>query len=303
MTKTEAISQRYRGLDIWADEEILEALWEGQARAIAAVRPAMPAIAGAARAIAQRLGVDGRIIYAGAGSSGGLAALDGMELGPTFGWPNERVVLIVAGGEALKPGAHGNAEDDAAEAERRMAALKPGAADVLIVVAASGSTRFSLAAVEAARRAGSLTVGLANNPGAPLLSLVDYPILLDSGAEVISGSTRMNAGTAQKAALNLLSTLAMIRLGHVYDGLMVNLRVENAKLHERAVGMLTDITGCRREAAAHSLEQCGGHVKSAALVLNGAAPAEASHLLAQAGGDLRRALIKLAARGGRSGIS
>jgi N-acetylmuramic acid 6-phosphate etherase len=297
MTKTEAISSRYRGLDLWADEDILDALWEGQARAVASLRAALPDLAAAARAIAARLGASGRIIYAGAGSSGGLAALDGMELGPTFGWPNERTHLIVAGGEALRPGAHGDAEDDAAEAKRRIVALRPGATDALIAVAASGTTAFTLAAVEAAAGAGALTAGIANNPGAPLLARVDHAILLDSGPEIVSGSTRMNAGTAQKAALNLLSTLTMIRLGHVYDGLMVNLRVENAKLRERALGMLVEITGCRRDAAADSLDRCGGQVKPAVLVLGGAAPAEADRLLEEAGGNLRVALGRLAASG------
>jgi N-acetylmuramic acid 6-phosphate etherase len=300
MTKTEAISSRYRGIDLWADEDILDALWEGQARAVAALRGALPSLAGAARGMAARLGATGRIIYVGAGSSGGLAALDGMELGPTYGWPNARTHLIVAGGEVMQPGAHGEAEDDAAEGKRRVGALRPGPADALIAVAASGTTSFTLGAVEAAAGAGALTVGIANNPGAPLLACVDHPILLDSGPEIISGSTRMNAGTAQKAALNLLSTLTMIRLGHVYDGLMVNLRVENAKLRERAIGMLVDITGCRRDAAADSLERCGGQVKPAVLVLDGAAPAEADRLLEEAGGNLRVALGKLAASG-RSG--
>ena len=299
MTRTEAISSRYRGLDLWAEEDILEALWEGQARAVAAVRGALPALAGAARAIAERLGGSGRIVYVGAGSSGGLAALDGMELGTTFGWPNERVHLIVAGGETLQPGTHGGAEDDAATAERRIAALDPGPADALIAVAASGTTAFTLGAVAAAAAAGALTIGIANNPGAPLLARVDHPVLLDSGPEIISGSTRMNAGTAQKAALNMLSTLVMIRLGHVYDGLMVNLRVENAKLRERALGMLVDITGRGREAAADSLRRCDGQVKPAALVLAGAAPAEADRLLAETGGNLRAALGRLAV-GGRA---
>jgi N-acetylmuramic acid 6-phosphate etherase len=300
MTKTEAISSRYRGIDLWADEDILDALWEGQARAVAALRGALPSLAAAARAMAARLGTAGRIIYVGAGSSGGLAALDGMELGPTYGWPNARTYLIVAGGEVMQPGTHGEAEDDAAEGKRRVGALRPSPADALIAVAASGTTAFTLGAVEAAAGADALTVGIANNPGAPLLACVDHPILLDSGPEIISGSTRMNAGTAQKAALNLLSTLIMIRLGHVYDGLMVNLRVENAKLRERAIGMLVDITGCLRDAAADSLERCGGQVKPAVLVLGGAAPAEADRLLEEAGGNLRVALGKLAASG-RSG--
>ena len=175
------------------------------------------------------------------------------------------------------------------------------AGDVVIAVAASGSTAFTLAAARAARRGGALTIGIANNPDTPLLDESDHPILLDSGAEVINGSTRMGAGTAEKAALNLLTTLAMIRLGHVYDGLMVGLRVENAKLRERAIAMLVEITGCPPEAAAETLARSADSVKAAALRLKGARPEEADRLLDKAGGNLRIALGSLAAERGGPG--
>ena len=301
MNRTEGINHRYRGLDTWADRDVLQALWEGQWRAIECVRPALPALAAAARAIAERVGGQGRLIFVGSGSAGRLAGLEAMELGPTFGWPDDRIHLLLAGGETLSPGGHGAVEDDAADGERRIAALAPGAADVAIAVAASGSTAFTLAAARAARKAGALAIGLANNPGTALLASVDHPILLDSGAEVISGSTRMAAGTAQKAALNLLSTLAMVRLGHVYDGLMVDLRVENAKLRDRAVGMLVEIAGCPREAAAEALARAGGSVKAAALCLKGARIEETGRLLAEAGGNLRTALGRLAEQASRTG--
>ncbi|MDJ1158171.1 N-acetylmuramic acid 6-phosphate etherase [Chelatococcus sp. SYSU_G07232] len=293
MGQTESICSRYRGLDTWSDEDILDAFWEGQLRAVAAVREARAALAEAARAMAGRLGEDGRIIYVGAGSSGRLGALDAVELGPTFGWPDERIVLLLAEGARLEPGLSGSFEDDAERGGAAMRALVPGASDVVIALAASGRTPFTCAAAEAAAEAGALVIAFANNADAPLFRSAGVAVLLDTGPEIISGSTRMGAGTAQKAALGLLSSLAMIRLGHVYDGLMVNLRVENAKLRERALGILTDITGCPQDAAARALDACGGRIKPAVLVAKGAAPSQADRLLRQAGGNLRKALGQL----------
>lgn len=303
MNRTEGINHRYRGLDTWPDGDVLDALWEGQRRAVDCLRPALPAIAAAARAMAERLAVpEARLVFAGAGSAGRLAGIEGMEIGPTFGFPDARIHLLLAGGETLALGGHGGVEDDAGAAERGMAALQPTAADVTVAVAASGTTAFTLAAARAARTAGALVIGIANNPDTPLLAASDHPILLDSGPEVVNGSTRMSAGTAEKAALNLLTTLAMIRLGHVHDGLMVDLRVENAKLRDRAVAMLMEITGCGREAAAEALARSADHVKTAALLLKGARPDDADRLLKEAGGNLRIALGSLATHA-RSGAS
>jgi N-acetylmuramic acid 6-phosphate etherase len=293
MPRTETISQTYRGLDGWDDDAILAAFAEGQKRAVASVERASVALAAAARAVVDRLGDSGRLIYAGAGTSGLLAALDGMELAGTFGWPEARTAFVLAQGTELKPGMTGGSEDDEVLAEAEMARLVPQASDAVIAVAASGSTPFTLAAAAAARRAGALTVGLANNPDAPLLGQVDRPVLLDSGPEVIAGSTRMGAGTAQKAALGLLSSLIMIRLGRVHDGHMVDLRVDNAKLRQRAVSMLVDITHVDESRAAAALDACGGHVKQAALVAKGLAPREAAGALAEAKGNLRAAMARL----------
>ena len=165
MAGTETFDPRYRGLDTWNDAEILEAFLDGQARAIAAVRPALPAIAAAARAIAERIEPNGRIVYAGAGSSGRQAALDGMELGATFSWPAERIAFVLAEGIALDPGAKGSDEDDTANARAAIVDLKLGAADCVIAVAASGTTPFTLVAAETAKAAGALVVAIANNPG------------------------------------------------------------------------------------------------------------------------------------------
>lgn len=296
MRQTETMSARYRGLDSWSDDEILEAFWEGQARAVAAVRPALPAIAAAARAIAARIEPDGRLVYVGAGSSGRQAALDGMELGATFGWPDERVALVLAEGPNLELGSAGRFEDNDEDARTRIRELKLGSSDALIAVAASGRTPFTRAAAETAREAGALVVAIANNAEAPLLQIADVPILLDTGAEVISGSTRMNAGTAHKAALGLLSSLTMTRLGHVHDGLMVNMRFENAKLRQRAAEIVAEIAGCSEQEAAQALQSSGGSIKSAALIMRGAEPDQAERLLSEAGGTLRVALQRLSPR-------
>jgi len=287
------MSPRYRGLDAWSDDDILEAFWEGQARAVAAVRPALPAIAAAARGIAERIEPDGRLIYTGAGSSGRQAALDGMELGSTFSWPAERVVLLLAEGPTLEPGVTGRFEDNAEGARAQVAALALGRADAIIAVAASGATPFTLAAAEAARAAGALVIAIANNRDAPLFRHADHAVLLESGPEIISGSTRMNAGTAHKAALGLLSSLAMTRLGHVHDGLMVSMRAENAKLRQRAAGIVAEIAGCTPEQAVEALAAAAGQIKPATLISCGAAPEEAERLLVAAGGNLRVALGRL----------
>jgi len=290
MATTEAISSRYRGLDSWSGEDILAAFSDGQEHAVRAVRAAHPAIVSAAEAIAARSGAAGRLIYVGAGSSGLIAALDGMELGGTFGWPDERVVLLLANGPLLKPGIAGGPEDDAAHARDEIARLEVGPEDSIIAVAASGTTPFTVAAAEAARAAGALTVGVVNNAGSRLATVVDFPIVVETGAEVIVGSTRMNAGTAQKAVLNMLSTLTMIRLGAIYDGMMVDLRVENAKLERRAVATIMHISGRPESEAAAALQRAGKSVKAAVLVALGMEPAEARRKLAAAQGNLRLAL-------------
>jgi N-acetylmuramic acid 6-phosphate etherase len=296
MAATETISARYEGLDAWPDEAILRAFSDGQENAIAAVRGAHAAIAAAARAIAARSGVHGRLIYVGAGSSGLIAALDGTELGGTFGWPDDRVIFLLANGTTLTPGLAGGLEDDAVAADAAMRALNPRRDDTLIAVAASGATPFTLAAVEAARAAGALVVGIANNRAAPLLAAADMPVFLDTGAEVIVGSTRMNAGTAQKAALNMLSTLTMMHLGRIHDGLMVNLRVENSKLRKRALATVAHIAGCDDSVASRALDAAGNEIKPAVLIALGVAPSAAEQLLAETGGNLRSALARVTER-------
>jgi N-acetylmuramic acid 6-phosphate etherase len=184
----------------------------------------------------------------------------------------------------------GDVEDHDDRGRIEAEALKLTPNDAVIAVAASGSTRYTLAVMQVATAAKALTIAIANNANAPMLKAADHAILLETGPEVISGSTRMNAGTAQKAVLNMLSSLTMIRLNRVHDGMMVDLRVQNAKLRDRAVGILMNVTGAPKDAAAKALAACNDRIKPAALVLAGRTPDEAQRILDQHGGSLRAAL-------------
>lgn len=287
---TEDISPRYRNLESWSDAEILRALYEGQLAAAAAAGPALEAIANAAAEAVPRLQRGGRLVYAGAGTSGRIAVQDGAELGPTFGWPSDKVAFLMAGGErALVTPAEG-AEDSAQDASARIAQLNVGADDVVIGLAASGATPFTLGAVKAGKERGALTIGIANNPGSPLLNACHHPILLDTGPEPIAGSTRLNAATAQKIALNLFSTLTMVRLGRVYRGMMVSLRATNEKLRLRSARMVMSMADVDAATAKAALASADGDVKLAALVARGLTPEAARALLDKHAGDLGRAL-------------
>ncbi len=263
---------------------------EGQFSAVAAVRAVRPAVERAAVAIEARLRGCGRLIYAGAGTSGRLAVQDGAELIPTFSWPQERLLLLMAGGkEALLKSVEG-AEDEVEHAVRLVREHDISANDVLIAVAASGSTPFTLACLRESKERGALTVGIANNRETPILEEADHPIWLDTGAEPIAGSTRMNAGTAQRITLNLLSSLVMILLGRVYEGLMVDLKAVNTKLVQRSESILMRLTGRNREDARAALERSNGSVKLAVLLLHGCDLNEAKTILDRGGGQLRAAL-------------
>ena len=197
---TEDVSARYVDLDDWPTLDAVEAMFEGQLSAVAAVRPALRAIAAAADEAAEALRRGGRLVYAGAGTSGRVAVQDGAELPPTFDWPLEQLVFAMAGGAgALMKSAEG-AEDDAADAIAKVDAAGIGPNDVVIGLAASGTTPYTVAYVRRATERGAVTLGVANNPDAPLLGVARHPILIETGAEVVAGSTRMKAGTAQKAA-------------------------------------------------------------------------------------------------------
>lgn len=287
---TEGVDPRFVDLDLWPTEVAVEAMIESQMAAIAAVRSQARAIASAADAAAMRLLTGGRLIYAGAGTSGRVAVQDGVELGPTFGWPEAQLGFLLAGGrDALFRSAEG-AEDDAAGARTEVAQLHVDGTDVLIGVAASGRTPYTLAAVEAAREAGALTIAIASNPAAPLLASSDHPVLVETGSEVVAGSTRMKAGTAQKVVLNSLSTAIMLRCGLVYRGLMVNMRVSNEKLERRAIGMVGQLATVSADVAAAALAKAQGDIRKAVLVARGMDIDAAEAALHRAGLNLRAAL-------------
>jgi N-acetylmuramic acid 6-phosphate etherase len=286
---TEDRVERWRDADTWPAEISLAAMLDHQMAAFDAVRKALPALVRAVESAAGRLRQGGRLIYAGAGASGRLAVQDGVELHPTFGWPRERLCYLIAGGEAALVRSIEGAEDDAAAAGAAVAVLALTGTDVVVAVAASGRTTFTCAVQRGARTAGALTVGVANNPGTPLLEEAEIPILLATGPEFLAGSTRMTAGTAQKIALNLFSTQTMMALGRVYQGFMVDVVPSNAKLVARAKGIVQALTGTTPAEAAALWERTGGDIKLAVLLADGLGLTDAKARLEAAGGDLRRA--------------
>jgi N-acetylmuramic acid 6-phosphate etherase len=293
---TEAQDLRFTDIDQWPTVDAVDAMLEGQLAALTAIKGATLAIANAANEAAERLKRGGRLVYAGAGTSGRVSVQDGVELGPTFGWPEERLAYLVAGGvDALVRSAEG-AEDDYEGARAEIEALAIGANDVVIGVAASGRTRYTIGAIEAAREAGALTIAIANNADSALLHAAEHALLAATGSEIIAGSTRMKAGTAQKAMLNMLSTAIMLRLGRVYKGLMVDMQISNDKLLARGVDMVAKISGCSNEAAEDALAQTDRNIKAAILVAMGETPIAAKALLEYHHGILRSALE---ARGGK----
>ena len=293
---TERHSPRYTAIDLWSPADILDAMIEGQVSAVAAVRAARPALEEAVLAMEPRMREGGRLVYAGAGTSGRLAVQDGAELMPTFSWPQDRLLLLIAGGrEALIQAVEG-AEDESEEAVGLVRRHSIDARDVLIAVAASGTTPFTLACLQEAKQRGALTVGIANNRNTPILENAEHPIWLDTGPEPIAGSTRMKAGTAQRIALNVLSSLVMIRLGRVYEGLMVDLHAGNKKLVQRSEKILIELSGRRREEVRDALERAKGSVKLALLLLEGCDINEAMKTLDRTGGELRTAKALIEAR-------
>lgn len=290
---TERSSPRYSCIDLWDAEDIAETIVESQFAAVAAVYAARKEIASAAVAMRVHLQDRGRLIYAGAGTSGRLAVQDGAELAPTFGWPDDRLLLLIAGGEEALLRSVEGAEDDAESGARLIAQHAITAKDVLIAVAASGTTRFTLACLREAKRRGALTLGIANNGASPILDEADHPIFLDTGSEPIAGSTRLKAGTAQKVALNTLSTLLMTLLGKVYRGLMVDVRAVNEKLVKRSEDMLIQLTGRSRDDVRNALSRANGSVKIAVMLLHGCDLESAKQLLSAAGDRLGAALDRV----------
>lgn len=295
--KTEQRNPRSRGLDRKSTLEILRVLNAEDARVALAVRRELPKIARAVDAIVKSFRSGGRLFYVGAGTSGRLAVLDAAECPPTFGTSPQMVQAIIAGGSRAVRGAVEGAEDSAKHGARdlRKAGVKHG--DVVVGLAASGTTPYAIGAVQFARKHGAVTVGVTSNSKSPLARATDIAIVPDTGSEAISGSTRLKAGTAQKMVLNLLSTASMVRLGRVYENWMVYVALTNQKLRQRGARILQEASGATVSAAEQALRQSRHDLPVALVMLKtGANVREARRRLQQTGGHVRQALESRAAK-------
>jgi len=282
------------GFDLRPPYEALDILVTAQMSAAWSVRAALRDITRASEATADAIAAGGNLAYAAAGSSALMAMADGLELPGTYGIPRERIKILIAGGFEGLPEFAGGTEDDEALATREVGDASIETGDVLIAVSASGTTPYAVAAATAAKARGATVIGIANNAGTALLEVADIAICLQTPPEVVAGSTRMGAGTAQKIALNMLSTMMATRLGHVHDGYMVNLVADNLKLKQRAQRIIAAVAEVDEDEASSALERARGSVKAAILIAAGAeGPDVANILLERAHGRLRPALSML----------
>ena len=291
LSRTEDRNPRSHGLDKKSTIEILRIINREDERVAAAVQRELPQIARAVDAITRSLSNGGKLFYVGAGTSGRLAALDVAECPPTFGTRAESVQALIAGGARTMRGAIEEAEDSTTSGARDLAAAGVSRRDVVVGLAASGTTPYVLGAIKFARRRGSITIGITSNPRSALARRVKIAIVPKTGPEVIAGSTRLKAGTAQKMVLNLLSTTAMVRLGRVYDNWMIYVALTNKKLRRRGARILQEATGASSSAAEHALRKTGHDLPAALIMLKtGASARDARSLLAKSGGNVSAAL-------------
>jgi N-acetylmuramic acid 6-phosphate etherase len=270
--------------------EIVRIIQQQDRLVVDAVAAEAEKIAHAIDQIADRLAHGGRLVYAGAGTSGRIAMLDASELPPTYGIDRDLVRVLIAGGErAFFEAAEGTEDDEDAAIEAVTANVR--AEDALIGIAASGTTPYTVAAVRRANFIGALTIGITSNPDSPLASDVDIAIAPRTGPEVIMGSTRMKSGTSQKLILNTISTGVMIRLGHVHSNLMIDMPATNEKLRNRAVRMVEIVAGVPRPVAVKAMRDAEGNIRIASVIARRkVSPDEAKDILRQHGGDLREVL-------------
>ena len=267
LLRTEEVDSKFHSLDVMSVSELLLAMNNNDAQVPQAIEVALPKIEAAINSIVERMETGGRLIYVGAGTSGRLGVLDAAECGPTFSTPDDQVLAFIAGGDrALKHAVEG-AEDDFDAGVQEMVAVQLKAQDCVVGIAASGRTPYVLGALSQARNSGALTVGLACNPNSQISKEVDCPIEIDCGPEMLAGSTRLKAGTAQKLVLNMISTITMVRLGKTFGNLMVDLQITNEKLTDRAVRIIEKATGATRAASAQALKSSDQEVKVAILML------------------------------------
>lgn len=289
--RTEQRNPRTRGLDLMSTQGMLCAINREDAQVATAVAREIPAIARAVDRIAAALRRGGRLIYVGAGTSGRLATVDAAECPPTFGVPATLVQAVIASGRRALTRSVEGAEDSARQGARELAAKKITPTDVVVGLTASGSTPYVLGALKYAKKRGAATVGVTCNRRAPICRIADITIAPEVGPEAVAGSTRMKAGTAQKLVLNMLTTAAMVRLGHVYDNWMINVALANRKLRRRGLRVLEEAAGVSLRQAEHALRQAGHDLRVALVMLKtGMSAAEARRRLRRADGDLRAAL-------------
>ncbi|MEV4168208.1 N-acetylmuramic acid 6-phosphate etherase [Nonomuraea sp. NPDC049709] len=282
---TEQSDPRYSQIDRLPTEQIARLMNQADAAVPAAVAVVIPAISAAIDAIAARMSEGGRLLYVGAGTSGRLAVLDASECPPTFGTDPSLVQGIIAGGpDALTRSVEG-AEDDAAAGAAALRDLEVGPLDSVVGVSASGRAPFVLGALAEAAGRGALTVGLSCNDGAPLSAAAEHAIEVVVGPEVVTGSTRLKAGTAQKLVLNMISTISMVKLGRTYGNEMIEMSAMNSKLAGRALRMVRDITGADQEAAGAALDAAGGRTKVAVLMIRHGLDADAARALLESHGE------------------
>ena len=288
---TEAIDPALTGLDSRPTGELVRLMIDGDRILPEALTRVADRIEAAVDGVAGRLRTGGRLVYAGAGTSGRLGVLDASEIPPTFGTPPDLVQAVIAGGPVAIRSSVEGAEDDPTSGADDLRALGVGAADAVVGIAASGRTPYVVGALAYARQVGAFTVGVTANAGSEVGRAADIAVEVVTGAEFVAGSTRLRAGTAQKMVLNMITTLAMVRLGKTYGNLMVDVQASNAKLRARAIRITCLATGADAEQAAATLAETGGSVKEAILVLETGLDVEsARRLLAEHDGFLRAAI-------------
>jgi N-acetylmuramic acid 6-phosphate etherase len=289
--RTEEADPRYGNIDELPTGALAALMNEADAEVPAAVAAALPHIVAAIDGITERLLAGGRLLYVGAGTPGRLGILDAAECPPTFGTPPEQVQGVIAGGPRAITTAVEGVEDDDTAGTADIAVREVGPADAVVGLTASGRTPYVLGAARAARQRGALTIGISCNTGAELSAVVECPVEIAVGPEVVAGSTRLKAGTAQKLVLNMISTIAMVRLGKTHGNRMVDLVATNEKLQARAVRMVQEITGADPDTAEAALTDAGRHVKTAVVMIERGTDRDGARvLLATAGGHLSRAL-------------
>ncbi len=285
---TEQSNPQSENIDQLSSVDILHIMNDEDAAVINVVRAALPSIARAVDLVVAALSAGGRLIYVGAGTSGRLGVLDAVECVPTFGVPPGLIIGIIAGGTNALTNAIEGAEDHLEDGQRDLEAINLTSSDTVVGIAASGHTPYVLGAIQYASRVGTETVGIACNQPSPLLEVVNIAIGLPVGAEVIAGSTRLKAGTAQKMVLNMLSTAAMVKLGKVYGNQMVDVLITNDKLARRAERIVSELANVPLDEAKQLLLRANNSVKTAIVMhLKQITPEAAARLLKEAGGNLR----------------